>query len=243
MSLTDPDAARRRRAQRTPTPRSLIPWALAAVVGGALLGFGIAAASGSGEPDFSESPIARVTLVMTLMPVGGILTLLSWIAWVGRVSRNPALPGWAIPVALALLGAAIGTAVARDRGALIGAPRPSLAAGLLLAAAVLFGVLGLLAWLRRRARLDVDAEIIRTGSSTRGTVTNQGYTHFSEGGRILTQVTYAYLDDAGDRRYVRRPAVIEARDPLVNGDAVDVWFDPTAPGDERRVVVRRRHRE
>lgn len=242
MSLIDPDAARRQASRRLPTPRDLVPWAIAAFLGGALLGFGIEAMAARGTPDFSESPIVRITLAMVLMPVGGILTIFSWIAWLSRVGRNPALPGWAIPTALSLLGAAIGTSVARDRGPLIGEPRLSLVAVLLLAGAVLIGALGVISWMRRRARLDVDAEIMRTGSRTLGTVTNQGYTHFTEGGRLITQVTYSYPDGSGNRRYVRRSAIIEASDPVVNGDAVDVWFDPADPGNERRVVVRRQPR-
>ncbi|WP_309074143.1 DUF3592 domain-containing protein [Paenarthrobacter sp.] len=240
MSLVDPDAAKRDRARRLPTLRDLIPWAIASFVGGALLAFGLTGMSGAGEPDFTESPMTRFVVMMPLLPVGGILVVLSWVAWVSRVARNPTLPGWAIPSALSLLGAAIGASVSRSRSELIGEPRANLTVLLLLAGAVVLGILAIFSWVRRRARLDGAAQMMRTGSRALGTVTNQGYTHFSESSRILTQVTYSFVDGAGDQRYLKRAAIIEAGDPIVNGEMVDVWYDPGAPGDESRIVVKRR---
>ena len=240
MSLIDPDAARRARGRRVPTLRDLIPWTIASFVGGVLHAFGLVIMSGDGEPDFMESTTTRFAVMMVLTPVGGLLILLSWIAWVSRVARNPLLPGWGAPSTLGLMGAAIGASLARSRSELIGEPRVTHTVLLLLAGAVLLGILTAVSWVRRRARLDRDAQIMRTGLRVLGTVTNQGYTHFSESSRIWTKVTYSFVDGAGAVRYVQRAAIIEAGDPIVDGDTVDVWYDPGAPRDGTCVVVKRR---
>lgn len=239
MSLIDPDAARRLRARRVPTPRDLVPWAITAFVGAALLGYAISSMQPADEPNFVDDPLPRITVMMVLMPIGAIATLLAWIAWVGKLARNPALPGWSAPLVLALLGAALGASLSRPGGELLAAPRATPTVLLLCAGAAVLAVLTGISWARRRRRSETEAMIMRTGLHAEGTVTNQGYTHFSESSRLITRVTYAFVDAAGDRRFVQRAAIIEAGDPIVNGEHVDVWYDPQNAADVRRVVVRR----
>lgn len=229
MSTVDPDAARRARAARTPESRDLVlPGILALIGGGAL-----AACTGSiAMTPGADAGLTAMLIVLVAVGsmVGGLCTVGGIILWTRLSIKNPRLPGWLTPIALALAGAAIGLLLATGR---VETP------AILLIAAVLLGIVAFVSGRRRAGRVDRETEIMRTGSPVTGEVTNQGYTRFGESSRILTAVTYAFTDVQGVRRYVQRTAVIEADDPIVNGEPVHVWFDPQNPSDDTRIVVRR----
>ena len=81
---------------------------------------------------------------------------------------------------------------------------------------------------------------MRTTSPVTGSVTNQGYTDFDEASQVITAVTYTFRDGSGVQRWVTKPSTIHVRDPLVNGEEVDVWFDRQDPSDQNKIVIRRR---
>lgn len=230
MSTVDPDAARRARAARTPQQRDqLLPGILTFVGSGALAAS--ISSMGASPDDWS---VELSTFMMLLGAAGSVVGALAAFGglflWMGAIIKNPRLLGWSVGVALGLIGAGIGTAVTGQ----------AVLPVVLIAIGVVLAILGVLVWTRRNGRIDVEDEIIRTTAPVTGAVTNQGYTHFSESSRILTSVTYAFTDAQGTRRFVQRSAVIDARDPIVDGEAVDIWYDRQNPSDEKRIVVRRR---
>lgn len=230
MSTVDPDAARRARAARTPQQRDQLLPGIMTFVGAGILAASIS--SMGGTPD--DWTVEVSTLMMLLGAAGSVIGALAAFGgiflWMGSTIKNPRLLGWSMPIALGLIGSGIGTAVTGQ----------TVLPVVLMAVGAVLAILGVIVWRRRNGRIDVEDEIIRTTVAVPGVVTNQGYTHFSESSRILTTVTYAFTDAQGTRRFVQRSAVIDARDPIVEGEAVDIWYDRQNPSDEKRIVVRRR---
>lgn len=233
MSTVDPDAARRERTTRVPEPRQLVlPGVLVLAGAGAVA---VAIGSMSGPPDFDDTGAESLKLVLGAVgsTVGALCAVGGMIAWMSLSAKNPRLLGWAAPIALGLLGAGLGMLLMTR-----GTPVPAVLIGL----GVALGILAVVLRRVRSARADVEDQIMRAGPPVTGEVTNQGYTHFGESARILTTATYAFADAQGVRRFVQRMVVIEASDPLVNGEPVDIWFDRQDPANEKRIVVRRRGR-
>ncbi len=236
MSTIDPNAARREHARRMPTGRALLAPGVSATVGGLVSGYlltWLGTPPDGDDPQVAALVLAAVGLMVALLLVVGGLT-----AWVSRASRNRALPGVALPLALGCAAAALGVSVsaAPER---FQAPRSGTAVLALACCASGFALLAALTWVLRRRRLAREEAAIRAGRHVQGRVSEQGYTRFRESDRILTTVTYAFEDASGTTRYVRRTELVHAADPVVDGEVVDVWFDPAAPGDERRIAVRR----
>lgn len=237
MSTIDPDAAWRERSTRRITGASLLLPGLFLLGAGAVLGWALTRGAATGFSDEVQDQdiaaiIAAIASSFALMAALGL--------WVSAASRNARLPGWLTAVGVAVLGAAVGHAVVALPPGLVQEPVVGpLAFGLAVAAVALLG-LGTVARAGRARRLDAADELVRTTSPVAGSVTNQGYTHFDEASRILTAVTYTFHDAAGQQRWVKRAATIDVRDPIVNGEEVDVWFDRQDPSDENRIVIRRR---
>lgn len=230
MSTVDPDAARRARAARTPQQRDQVLPGILTFAGAGILAASISS-MGNSPDDWS---VELSTFLMLLGAAGSVIGALAAFGgvflWVGATIKNPRLLGWSMVIALGLLGAGIGTAITGQAVLPI----------VLIAVGAVLAILGVIVWRRRNGHIDVEDEIIRTTTPVTGVVTNQGYSHFSESSRILTSVTYAFTDAQGTRRFVQRSAVIDARDPIVEGEAVDIWYDRQNPSDEKRIVVRRR---
>ena len=106
-------------------------------------------------------------------------------------------------------------------------------------ALLVLGVLLLIAHLarervrRRRAAELTDAR--RRGHKTTATVTDRGYDVLED--RLLTAVTFTFNDLEGRQRWVGRPVLIRARNPVAVGQTTRLWFDPRDPGNQRRIVV------
>ena len=238
MSLTDPDAERRRRDAEVPTAGRLVLPALVAFLQPALATIAMSGMVANAMDDVFDGT-SVVALVIALPGTGA--TVFAIMRWAALSLRNPGLPGITAPLGLAALGAAAGLSMAAPPPAWVQAPAANLGV-------VLLGILGVLllgatlfargSRLRRRA---LDDEIMRTSRPVTGVVTNKGYTlPATEASAILTTVTYAFADAAGTRRFVRKSESIPMTDPLVDGERVDVWFDRADPSDVRRIVVRRR---
>ncbi|GAB3597485.1 hypothetical protein [Microbacterium tumbae] len=241
MSTIDPDAVRRAEADRVPGWRDLrlpvLGVFLLPTVPAFLLPRMIANAA---ENDIFD---AASVLALVSMVVAAAFGILAFLRWTALAPRNPALPGIAAPASLALLGVALGTSLSPIPPAWIQMPQPT-------PASIITGVLGIallvLSAFARRSRLHrlaIEDEIMRSAPPVTGTVTNQGYDVMpTEASALLTQVTYAFEDQSGTRRYVRLGTAIPVNDPVVDGERVDVWFDRREPSDRKRIVVRRRPR-
>lgn len=238
MSTIDPDAARRERDARERTPSSLILPGVLLLVLPAALAWGIGQTIAGSLTD-TESGFF---LYLALIIVGSVGSVLSLTAWVNRSSRNPRLLGAGAAVGIGLIGAGAGLMLSDRTPGWIGEPRSDVVAFVLAVIGVLLLAVSLWVRVLRSGRLDVEEQIIRTSTPVAGVVTNQGYTQFGESSRLLTEVTYAFDDASGTRRYVKRPTTIDAADPIVEGEMVDVWYDRLDPSDLRRIVVRRRDR-
>lgn len=231
MSTVDPDAARRARAARVPAGKDLVLPGILAFVGPAILVGSLMSMAGEpGDGDVAQSTV-RLLLGAAGTTLGALATLGGFFLWLRLSIKNPRLPGWAAPLALGFGGAGIAVLSMSMRVVLASA---------LIGIGVVFAVLAVLALRRRTARLDTDERLMRESDPVEGVVTNQGYTHFGDSSRILTAVTYAFVDAQGAQRFVQRPAVIDVTAPIVEGERVDVWYDRMNPGDEKKIVVRRR---
>ncbi|MCU1527162.1 MAG: hypothetical protein JWP75_925 [Frondihabitans sp.] len=174
------------------------------------------------------------TLTMVAIPVGMFVSIAAIIAWVAVVMKRPEY-GLAYGTAGLLAGAGIGVLAARDKfqdpGLVV-----FVGVGLLCLGAAFIVLGGLAAMSRARAASRQEAAR-RTGTLTTATVSDRGYTIFRESTRILTTVTFTFVDLGGVRRWVQRPMLIRAEDPLQNGQETQLWYDPARPGDDKSIVV------
>lgn len=182
-------------------------------------------------------------LRITALTVGAGAMIVGLTSWVARSVRNPRLPGFGAAQALACASAAFGTTVVAPAPAWFQAPRMVPGTWWLAGIALFLGTLSVVSWAARAADRRREEETVRSGRQTTGVVTNQGYDRFHESNRILTTVTYSFTDLSGTRRFIRRPAMITADDPVVTGELVDVWFDPARPDHLKTIAVRRRAAE
>lgn len=231
MSTTDPTLARKAREARTPSNRLVAVVLALHVVGGLGNGYGWSTftllTDATGEPD----PLGIVGIV-----VGMPLSIIVSIIWTSIVLKRSDV-GLGFGFSAFWFGGAIGILYASSRFP----PAEELLRNIgiaALAVAIAFLLLGLRAAAARRAAAAMAAEIMRTGTRTTATVSDKGYLIFGESTRILTTVTFTFTDMQGVQRWVQRPMLVTAADPIVEGRETDLWYDPTAPDDDKRIVVK-----
>ncbi|MFD6700020.1 MULTISPECIES: DUF3592 domain-containing protein [unclassified Microbacterium] len=237
MSTIDPDVARRQRPLRRTTAASLIVPGLFLLGAGGVLAWGLTRGAATGfSDDAADQDVPAI-----IAAIGSSFVLLIALgAWTGAAGRNPRLPGWLAGAGVAVLGAAAGHALVAPPPAWLREPVLDVVAFGLAVVAVVLLWLGTVARAARARRLDAAEELVRTTSPVTGSVTNQGYTDFDEASQVITAVTYTFRDGSGVQRWVTKPATIHVRDPLVNGEEVDIWFDRQDPSDQNKIVIRRR---
>jgi len=228
VSTVDPAIARRAREERPPANVRVVVVLILLVAGGSLAGYGWGGLGRFGDDELPD-PFA-----IAAIPVGMILTILGSILWLSLVMKRADI-GVGFGQAAVLVSGSVGVLLAALR-----ADDPlllDLIAVVLLALGATAGVLGVVAARRRIGGARRAVETMRTGTETEATVTDQGWTVFSESARIITTVTFSFVDLQGTRRWVQRPMVIQAADPLANGARTRLWYDPSDPGDDRRIAV------
>lgn len=222
VSLTDPTLPRKlRQAKRPSTARVIILLALL-LIGGIALGYGWTSLSLSE----SEPPALALVGVAAGMP----LTILASIVWSWTILRRDDI-GIGYGAAATLLGAGAGVLLAASSGV------PLVIGVALLALGLLFLVLGIRAAQSRSAQEKRDLETMRTGTVTTATVTDKGYDFFRESARILTTVTFRFVDLQRTERWVQRTMLIQQANPVVEGQETRLWYDARNPGDEKGIVV------
>lgn len=230
MSTVDPVAARLQRQNHRPGAIQISVALALQFVGGLVLGYGLSSMLGGLlAADREPTPIAIIAFA------GGIpLTIVAGIVWVVLVfkSRNLGISlGWAV----FWLGAGLGALIcARQLNSSItagaGAGCWALGIGFLALASVTA---------RSRTRLlERQKEIMCTGEPVAATVSDKGYVTFREGMKILTTVTFTFTDVQGTQRWVQRPMVIHAENPVVNGQETQLWYDRSDPGNDTKIVVK-----
>ncbi|MFB2598232.1 hypothetical protein ACEXQE_10600 [Herbiconiux sp. P17] len=231
MSTIDPAIAARERSAKRPGTVRVAVLLLLLLIGGFGAGFGWGAVGG-----FSED-VDPPVLVVVAIPVGMALTIVCSILWSATVMRRSDVglsAGWTA----ALIGGGAGVLLASTTTGSSGADVVLVGVGIgLLVLGLASFVLGLAAAATRRRAADTHEEILRTGMLTTATVSDQGWVIFRESTRILTTVTFTFVDTSGVRRWVQKAMVIRAEDPLTNGQQSRLWYDPANPGDEKRIVV------
>ena len=238
MSTIDPDAARRERDTATPAARRLLLPALVVFLLPAMATLTTVRMIANAENDVFD---AASVLALVLTFPGACATILAIVHWALLASRNPRLLDVSAPLGLALLGAALGLSATAPPPAWVRVPTASPPVIVLLVIGALVLAYAVFARAARIRRIRREDEIMRASSPVTGTVTNQGYDHpTSEARAILTTVTYAFADAAGTRRFVQKRESVPMKDPIVNGERVDVWFDRADPSNTERIVVRRR---
>jgi len=230
MSTIDPGIAKQQRAARRPSNVRVVVTLVFLFLGGVALGVGW---GGFGwMVDLETEQVDVLTAVA--IPVGMTLTVIALIAWASLITRRGDL-GLMYGNAAVLFGAALGVVLVSQRvdddGVL------TLVAVGLVVLAVGALVLGLVAAASRRRAVSRAEDARRSGRQTTATVTDRGWTIFHESTRIFTTVTFSFVDLAGTQRWVQRQMVVHAEDPVENGQATRLWFDPADPGDDRRIVV------
>lgn len=242
MSTVDPDAVRREREHQTPSARHVaLPAAVAFVLPAlAALSLSRMLANAIMNDVFDGASILALVLVF---PGTGV-TIFAIIHWARTSARNPGLLGISAGFGLAALGIAAGLSAAAPPPGWVQAPslKPEVIAVGVLGIAIL-GCAVLARHVRlRRTRLD--EALMRSSAPVTGIVTNQGYNvPYGEAAAILTTVTYAFVDAAGTRRFVKKQERLPMTDLIVNDEKVDLWYDREDPSDVSRIVIRRRTRE
>jgi hypothetical protein len=230
VSTIDPAIAARERRTKRPGTVRVVVLLLLLLIGGFAAGYGWGGIGG-----FSED-VEPPDLVVVAIPVGMVLTIVCSILWSATVMRRSDVglsAGWTA----VLLGAGAGVLLASTTAS-SGAAGVVVVIGIgLLVLGLAAFVLGLVAAATRRRAAVTQQEIMSSGMLTTATVSDQGWVIFRESTRILTSVTFTFVDTSGVRRWVQKAMVIRAEDPLTNGQESRLWYDPANPGDEKRIVV------
>lgn len=92
-----------------------------------------------------------------------------------------------------------------------------------------------LARAQRKSR--VAAELVETGRKVRGTVTEVRDTGVEVSGLPFLEFTVRFQDAEGTDRWVTKKGTFPPAEQPRAGDPVAVWFDPLAPGDQKRILV------
>lgn len=229
MSTVDPTIARRERAERRPSNLRVTVVLLLLLVGGLAAGYGW----GGFGTMMQEQPDEPPVLVLIAIPVGMLLVIAASIAWAAIVLKRGDL-GMMYGNATVLLGAGVGVIVvsAQSGPAFV----RYIGYGLLALAAVCL-LLGVAAAGARRRRVSVEESAMRSGTQVTAVVTDKGYTVFHESDRIFTTVTFGFTDLHGVQRWVQRPMLVRAEDPIQNGQQTRLWFDAANPGNDKAIVV------
>lgn len=231
MSTVDPEIARAKRAMRRPSIALVIILLLLLLAGGMLCGYGYAGMASF--ESVGEPPIGAIVGAAGGMP----LTIFASILWTWAVIKRPDI-GLAYGFAAVLFGAGIGVMLeSRGRADDVAS---WIAWGLVGGGGLLL-VLGIAAAGGRTSQSRRDRETLRTGTLTTATVTNKGYDFFRESSRILATVTFTFVDLQGTRRWVKKTALIEQSDPIVDGQTTRLWYNAAEPGDTKQIVVEAAH--
>lgn len=232
MSTVDPTLARKAREARVP-PIGVVVLLLALhVVGGVANGYGWSTFATFTD----EVNIEPDTLGMVGITVGMPLAIIVSIIWTAVVFKRSDV-GLGYGFSAFCFGAGLGILYAASRFSQV-AELLRVVGVAALVVSLAFLVIGMRAASARRRAREVAAEMMRTGTRTTATVSDKGYDHFREAPRILTIVTFTFTDMQGAQRWVQRPMVVTSSDPVVEGRETDLWYDPTAPGDDKRIVVK-----
>lgn len=234
MSTVDPTIARRERAERRPSNVRVVVTLILLLVGGLAAGYGWGGFGTMMATQPEEPPV----LILVAIPLGMMLAIGASIAWAALVMKRGDL-GIMYGNAAVLLGAGAGVIlVSAESG-------PAFVTTIgygLIALAVVCLVLGIAAAGARARRENADEAAMRTGTQVTAVVTDKGYTMFRESDRIFTTVTFGFTDLQGTQRWVQRPMLITAADPIQDGQQTRLWFDPANPGNDRAIVVELAHR-
>ena len=222
MALTDPTLARKLTKAKRPSTARVIILVVLLLIGGIALGYGWTTLS---LFEYDPPALAVVGIV-----IGMPLTILASIVWSWTILRRADI-GIGYGAAAALLGAGSGVLLAASPGL------PLVIGVALLALGLLFLLLGARAASGRRAQEARDLQTMRTGTLTTATVTDKGYDFFRESARILTTVTFRFVDLQGTERWVQRIMIIQQANPVVEGQETQLWYDARNPGDEKGIVV------
>lgn len=228
MSTVDPIALRKLRAKKRPGPVSIVLVLAFQFVAGLSAGYGWPHME---TFEAEEPPAVALAALIASIP----LLVMSSIAWVGIVMKHNKL-GLTTGGALAWLGGSLGVSTAAGG---LGYPQVLtwIGAGCL-AVSLSLAALGILAARKRRAQADQEKIVLSTGTMTTATVTDKGYVIFRESTRIFTTVTFTFRDGSGTQRWVQRPMLINAADPVVEGQETALWYDSTDPGNDKKIVVK-----
>lgn len=234
MSTVDPTIARRERAERRPSNVRVVVTLILLLAGGLAAGYGW----GGFGTMMATVPEEPPVLVLVAIPVGMMLAIGASIAWAALVLKRSDL-GIMYGNAAVLLGAGIGViAISAESGPVF---VTTIGYGLI-ALAVVCLILGIAAAGARARRENADDAAMRTGTQVTALVTDKGYTMFRESDRIFTTVTFAFTDLQGTQRWVQRPMLVTAADPIHDGQQTPLWFDPANPGNDKAIVVELAHR-
>ncbi len=234
MSTIDPSIARQAKASRKPGPVHIGTALILLFVGGLAIGFGWGTMLIFGEGDFAYDPPA---LVLAALIASIPLSVIGTIVWMAAVLKRREL-GMFYGFGASWFGTGLGLLAANaEFEAEILFTFGCVALGI----AVFFVAAGFFAAQLRRAGRERAEVIMRTGTRVTGTVSDKGYTAFTESDRILTTVTFTFTDLQGVQRWVQRSMLIHVGAPVVEGQETDVWFDAANPGNDRGIVVRLAH--
>lgn len=227
MSTVDPIAARKLRANKRPGPVGIVLALGFQFIGGLAAGYGWPHLA---VLEDAEPPVLALTAIIVSIPI----LVLSSIAWTALAIRSSNL-GLALGGTLAWLGATLGVGTAAAQ--LDYPPLLTWAGGGCLLIFLLLGCLGIIGARARRNAARREADVMRTGTMTPARVTDKGYVSFSDSAKILTTVTFTFHDAGGVQRWVQRALLITAAEPVVDGQETMLWYDPTDPGNDKKIVV------
>ncbi|WP_159708535.1 hypothetical protein [Arthrobacter sp. 18067] len=228
MSTVDPIALRKLRANERPGPVSVVLALAFQFIGGFAAGYGwphLALFDGV------EPPALALIAIISSIPV----LVLSSIAWTAVAMKHSKL-GLALGGTLAWLGASLGVAAVAVQPGMT--PMLTWVGAGCLAISLFLGILGIIGARTRRAIAHREATVMSTGTMTSARVTDKGYLSFSDSAKILTTVTFTFHDSMGTQRWVQRPLLITAAEPVLDGQETTLWYDPLDPGNDKKIVVK-----
>ena len=240
MSTVDPNIAATaraaRRARRRPSPLLVIIPFLMLAAGGYFLG------SGWGDPAMFGGTVTGPSVEfwdIARIPAGMMLTIFGGILWMFAMflkSRG----GFLLGPGAALITGGIGlNNVSRSSLEYVQSGetlRFTIAAGLVAlgAVAVVLGIVSLIRFRVVNAKRD---GVLKGGTLTTATVSDQGYTRLGSSGRLFTAVTFTFVDASGVQRWVKKEMVVLTANPIKRGDTTRLWYDPANPGKASVIMV------